>query len=317
MRTFTNPIISSGADPWVTVWEKKYYYCFTHNDRIVVTRAATIPDLAKGDATTVWKAPEKGPHSKNVWAPELHHLGSRWYIYYAADDGENPNHRMYVLESEGNDPQGKYQMKGKIAARTDRWAIDGTVGQLGNHNYFVWSGWEGTENVQQNLYIAAMKDPWTLAGDRVCIAVPELDWEKVGPKWDRKVFPAGVLEGPQFLERKGRVDIIYSANGSWGDDYCLGRLAYLGGNPLDKNSWRKADRPLFAGTDKVVSPGHGSFVKSPDGKEDWIVYHAAKRKGAGWNRDIRTQRFGWRADNTPDFGQPVAPGVELEYPSGG
>src|SRR5262245_61375470 len=105
MRTFTNPIIGSGADPWVTVWEKKYDYCFTRNNRIVVTSAEAIPDLAKGDATTVWRAPEKGPYSKNVWAPELHHLGSRWYIYFAADDGENANHRMYVLESDGNDPQ--------------------------------------------------------------------------------------------------------------------------------------------------------------------------------------------------------------------
>jgi GH43 family beta-xylosidase len=316
MRKFTNPIVTSGADPWVTLGKEKYYYCFVRAGRIIVTRADAIPDLAKGTAVTVWKPPEKGPHSKDVWAPELHHLGNRWYIYFAADDGENANHRMYVLESEGLDPQGKYHLKGKIAARTDRWAIDGTVGMLGDHQYFVWSGWEGTENVQQNLYIAAMKDPWTLAGERACIAVPEFDWEKVGPKWDRKSFPGGVLEGPQFLERKGKVHIIYSANGSWTDEYCLGRLSYLGGDPLDRKSWKKADRAVFSGTDKVISPGHASFVKSLDGKEDWIVYHAAKRKGSGWDRDVRTQRFTWKADHSPDFGQPVPPGVELEYPSG-
>jgi len=317
MRTFTNPIVASGADPWVIRWEKAYYHCFTQNNTIVVHRAIAIPELARGKAVTVWKAPEKGLHSKNVWAPELHRLGSRWYIYFAADDGENANHRMYVLESEGDDPQGKYCLKGKITARTDRWAIDGTVGLIGNHYYFVWSGWKDNENVRQDLYIAAMMDPSTLASERSCIAVPEHDWEKVGPTCDRKEYPAGVIEGPEFLERKGKVHIIYSASGSWTDAYCLGRLTFLGGDPLDPKSWKKAIKPVFAGTRKVVSPGHPSFVKSLDGKEDWIVYHAAKRRGAGWDRDVRAQQFTWKRDDTPDFGEPISPGVEIEYPSGG
>jgi GH43 family beta-xylosidase len=317
MKTFTNPIVASGADPWVIQWEKKYYYCFTRDDSIIVSRSATLPELDKGTAATVWKSPDKGPLSRNVWAPELHHLGARWYIYFAADDGENANHRMYVLESEAADPQGKYRLKGKITTRTDRWAIDGTVGLIGGHHYFVWSGWEGTENARQDLYIAVMTDPWTLAGERSCIAIPEHDWEKVGPAWDRKEYPAGVIEGPEFLERKGKVHIVYSANGSWTDEYCLGRLTFLGGDPLDRKSWKNAMAPVFVGTEKVVSPGHASFVTSLDGKEDWIVYHAAKRKGAGWNRDVRAQRFTWKADDTPDFGEPVAPGIEIAYPGGG
>jgi GH43 family beta-xylosidase len=57
-------------------------------------------------------------------------------------------------------------------------------------------------------------------------------------------------------------------------------------------------------------------VKSPDGREDWIVYHAARHPGAGWNRDVRLQRLGWTKDGTPDFGVPVPPGVPLALPSG-
>jgi GH43 family beta-xylosidase len=318
MPTFTNPIVASGADPWVILWEKRYYYCFVRKGRILVSRAATLPEIGNGTEVTVWVPPEKGPYSKNVWAPELHHVGSRWYIYFAADDGENANHRMYVLEGDRQDPQGKYQFKGKIAAKTDRWAIDGTVGTIKDHLYFVWSGWEGTENVSQELYIATMADAWTLAGDRVCISAPEHAWEKVDPKkWDPKMFPGGVNEGPQFLARDGKVHIIYSANGSWTDDYCLGRLTYDGGDPLSKKSWRKAGDAVFSGTDKVFGPGHASFAKSPDGKEDWIVYHAAKRKGSGWDRDVRTQKFTWKADGSPDFGRPVAAGEKVEVPSGG
>jgi hypothetical protein len=57
-------------------------------------------------------------------------------------------------------------------------------------------------------------------------------------------------------------------------------------------------------------------VKSPDGKENWMVYHAAKHPGAGWNRDVRIQRFGWNADGSPNFGTPVPPGLALPVPSG-
>jgi GH43 family beta-xylosidase len=318
MPTFTNPIVASGADPWVILWEKRYYYCFVRRGRIHVTRADALIDIGRGADVVVWEAPEKGPHSKNVWAPELHRIGDGWYIYFAADDGENANHRMYVLESKGRDPQGEYRLRGKIAAKTDRWAIDGTVGTINDHLYFVWSGWEGTENVRQDLYIAPMTDPVTLSGDRSCISVPEHAWEKVGREWtDKGGFPGGVNEGPQFLARGKAIHIIYSANGSWADDYCLGQLTYAGGDPLLARSWRKKEKPVFARTDKVFGPGHASFVRTRDGKQDWIVYHAAKKKGSGWDRDVRTQPFTWDAADSPRFGEPVAAGVPIEAPGGG
>ncbi len=317
MPTFTNPIVASGADPWVIVWNRKFYYCFVRGNRIFVTRADTLPAIGRGTEVAVWTAPRGGAYSKNVWAPELHRLGDAWYIYFAADDGDNANHRMYVLERKHRDPQGEYQLRGKIAAKTDRWAIDGTVGTINDHQYFVWSGWDGTANVSQELYIAAMADPWTLSGDRVCLSVPDHPWEKVDPvRWSPKDFPGGVNEGPQFLAQGKKLHIIYSANGSWADDYCLGQLTFTGGDPLQAKSWRKKATPVFRPTDKVFGPGHASFVRPPGAKEDWIVYHAAKKKGAGWDRDVRTQPFTWDADGSPRFGEPIAPGVEIEAPRG-
>ena len=51
---------------------------------------------------------------------------------------------MYVLEGNTQDPTGGYTFKGKIAATTDRWAIDGTVLEHAGSRYMVWSGWPGT-----------------------------------------------------------------------------------------------------------------------------------------------------------------------------
>ena len=57
----------------------------------------------------------------SVWAPEIHFINNRWYIYFAADNGDNKNHKMYVLESETQDAQGKYKFMGQL--KTDGWAM--------------------------------------------------------------------------------------------------------------------------------------------------------------------------------------------------
>jgi GH43 family beta-xylosidase len=85
---------------------------------------------------------------------------------------------------------------------------------------------------------------------------------------------------------------------------------------LDPKSWVKKPEPAFSGTAAVSSPGHCSFVVSPDGKEDWIVYHAHVQPGSASVRDVRIQRFTWNADGSPDFGIPVSAGVPLPRPSG-
>lgn len=59
-----------------------------------------------------------------------------------------------------------------------------------------------------------------------------------------------------------------------------------------------------------------SLTQSPDGREDWIVYHTARWKGAGWTRNVRAQKFTWNTDDTPNFGTPVPPDSTTPLPSG-
>ncbi len=308
MRQFTNPVAPGGQDPWVVRHGGRYHYCSSSAGKVWVNVSRGLLDVVKRRGRAVWR-PEKGkPWSKQLWAPELHRLGGRWYIYVAASDGRNENHRMYCLRAKTSDPAGAYELMGKIAAPSDRWAIDATVLVLGRRMYFVWSGWQGERNVRQDIYIAPMSNPWTVSERRVLISSPEHAWEKVGR-------PA-VNEGPTALQRGGKTFIIYSASGSWTDSYCLGMLELVGKDPLRAASWRKHPAPVFAPTAEVFGPGHASFTTSPDGKEDWIVYHAAKRSGARWDRNIRMQRFIWDAEGRPRFGRPVTEGALLAAPSG-
>lgn len=305
--TFTNPIYHRAADPWVLQYEKDFVYCYSRDGHIHVARTNRLERVGLAPGITVWTPPQGQPYSRELWAPELHRLQERFYIYVAADDGANRNHRMWVLEGDSKDPQKPFQLKGKIASADDHWAIDGTVLSLDKGRlYFIWSGWEGNENVRQNLYIAPMSNPWTISGPRTLISTPTLAWELHGKPL--------INEGPEVLLSPGGLFIIYSASGSWTDDYCLGQLRFMGGDPLQPDSWKKHPSPVFSRTASVFGPGHASFVKSLEGEEDWILYHAARRRGSGWERDLRLQRFHWNADGSPNFGVPAEPGQALAVP---
>jgi GH43 family beta-xylosidase len=305
---FTNPVAARGADPWILRWGGEYLYCRCRRGSIRVSRSPLLHEVCRDPGRVVFTPQRDRPYSCDLWAPELHRIEDRFYIYVAADDGHNRNHRMYVLEG-GADPQRPFALKGRIGDASERWAIDGTVLELGSRRYFLWSGWEGERDVVQSLYVAPMSDPWTICGPRVRISTPEWPWERNGRPW--------VNEGPAVLRsRRGRVFVAYSASGSWTDDYCLGLLTLAGADPLRPDAWRKSATPAFARTGSVFGPGHACFVTSPDGSEDWIVYHAARRRGAGWDRDVRMQRIGWHEDGSPDFGIPVPTGIPVALPAG-
>ncbi|HTE28747.1 MAG TPA: glycoside hydrolase family 43 protein, partial [Chryseolinea sp.] len=306
--TFTNPLLPSGADPWSIYKDGYYYYTNTLGDRIDIWKTKSLADLKTAERKTVWVPPVGTSYSKEIWAPEIHFIQGKWYVYFAADDGRNDNHRLYVLENAAANPlAGEWILKGQISDASNKWAIDGSVFERKGQRYLVWSGWEGDTNGRQDLYIAKMKNPWTIEGKRVKISHPENEWERHGDLNDpQNPAHVDVNEGPQVLVHGDRLFIVYSASGCWTDFYALGLLsASTEGDLMDADSWKKSSHPVFAQSskNKVFAPGHNSFFKSPDGKEDWILYHANSEpgQGCGKHRSPRAQKFIWNADGTPFF----------------
>ncbi|MGC8823893.1 MAG: glycoside hydrolase family 43 protein [Bacteroidales bacterium] len=304
-RQFTNPI-GDGADPWVIRVGENYWYCGSMDDKIFLASASFLPDILKSERIIVFSPPANTSYSKEIWAPELHYVRGTWYIYFAADDGDNRNHRMYVLRG-GTDPSNPlskpFEFRGKVSDTTDKWAIDGTIFEYRQQLYLVWSGWPGDSNVKQCLYIAKMSDYKTISSGRVCISCPEFDWETIGDP--------DVNEGPEVIVHDSLVYIFYSASGSWTDDYCLGLLTNSSGDMLNIDAWKKTG-PVFKKTEKVFAPGHASFLQTPNGRW-WIIYHAAKYQGAGWDRNVRIQPFEWDGIY-PQLGNPIEPGVFMNFP---
>jgi GH43 family beta-xylosidase len=321
-HTFTNPLFPSGADPWIIQKDSFYYYTHTIGNRIVIWKTKNLSGLKTAEQKTIWIPEPSKAYSKEIWAPEIHFINKVWYVYFAADDGKNRNHRLYVLENKSADPmKGEWVFKGKIYQPEDKWAIDGSVFEHNNQLYIIWSGWEGDENGRQDIYISKLKNPWTMEGNRVRLSSPNIEWEKHGDLYDESNPPRVLVnEGPQILKRKNRLFLIYSASGCWTDYYALGMLSITADkNLLDSASWKKNPEPVFKQNPEngVFAPGHNSFFVSPDGKENWILYHANSEPGLGCGRfrSPRAQKFSWKQDGTPDFGEPEKTGVALAVPS--
>lgn len=313
--SFMNPLLASGPDPWVVQKDTMYYYMHTLGDRLGIYSTGKMSALNKEKMTTIWLPPSGGLYSKDIWAPEIHYLQGKWYVYFAADDGNNSNHRMYVLENASADPlTGTWEFKGKIADPADKWAIDGSMFEYNGQLYFIWSGWQGDSDGRQDIYLAKMKNPWTIEGNRVMISTPTYPWENIGSP--------SVNEGPEAIKNSnGKLFITYSASGCWTDDYSLGLLTLKNaGDPMNAADWSKAASPVFSKNpdNGAYAPGHNAFFKSRDGREDWLIYHANSISGQGCGnaRSPRIQRFTWNADGSPDFGTPVQINAKIKKPSG-
>ena len=299
----SNPIHNGGGDPWVVAWEGSYYYCYSTGNGVSIAKMPSL-HMLQPKGMTVYTAPADTAYSKEYWAPELHYIRGEWYIYVAADDGHNENHRMYVLKGTSQDPRAPYEMVGQITDPSGKWAIDGTVMELGGELYFIWSGWEGDTNVAQNIYIAHMSDPCTIDSERVCISVPKFSWEKHGKPY--------VNEGPTVLQHEGKTFLVYSASGSWTDYYCLGMLTLTGDDPMNPDHWKKESRPVFKMAEGVCyGPGHSSFSTAVDGSV-WMIYHANLESGSGWyGRSVWISPVTFDENGKPNFGKPKA---EVRFP---
>ncbi|GAA4968983.1 family 43 glycosylhydrolase [Kineococcus glutinatus] len=309
----TDPLVAQRADPFVTRPVAGTYY-FTGSvpeyDRLVVRGAPTIAGLSTATESVIWRRPPSGRTGGHVWAPELHRIGNRWYVYFAAGDAEDVFAiRMYVLESSRADPRDPagWSAPREVTTPWGHFKLDATTFEHRGRRYYLWAQAEPELAVNTSLYIARMSSPFAIAGEPVRISTPTLPWERQG---------FAVNEGPAVLVRNGRVFVTYSASAT-DANYCMGLLtAGAGADLLDFRSWSKSPVPVFTTNEQTsrFGPGHNSFTVAEDGVTDVLVYHARDyRRIEGDplydpNRHTRVQKVYWHPDGTPLFGVPVGTG---------
>ena len=305
-----SPLVEQRADPFITPPTDGMYYLtgsVPEYDRIVVRGASTLDGLSAARERTIWRRPASGKMGGYIWAPELHRIDGKWYVYFAAGDKDEPFRiRTYVLESPNADPRADgWVLRGQVVTHLDTFTLDATTFAHRGKRYFLWAQNDPAVGSGTNLYIAEMASPLALKTTPVRIATPTASWEVQGFR---------VNEGPAVLIRNGRVFVTFSASAT-DARYCMGLLtADENANLLDARSWTKSPNPIFT-TNAPTSqygPGHNSFTTV--GSVDVLVYHARDYRDISGdplfdpNRHTRVQRLYWNDDGTPSFGVPVGKG---------
>lgn len=307
---YNKPWILQRADPYVYKHTDGTYY-FTASipayDGIVLRHSDTLAGLKDAEEVRVWQKHDKGIMSEHIWAPELHYLDGKWYIYYAGGDIDDVwAIRPYILECADQDPMtGNWVEKGKMTrAEEDEFSfeafsLDGTVFENRGKHYYIWAEKVGVGKQISNLYIAEMENPCKLKTVQVLLTTPDYDWERIG-FW--------VNEGPAVIHHDGKIYMTYSASET-GAAYCLGMLSISeDADPLDPAMWKKERYPVLeTNAEKgIYGPGHNSFTEDEQGNPI-MVYHARTEEKIEGNplynpnRHAMLMKLTWGEDGRPVF----------------
>lgn len=320
MQTFKNPVSPYDApDPFMTYDPVTgyYYALFTRGSRLELFRsrhASTI--VTDGDSRIIYTPNgERDGIWGDIWAPEMHRgSNGKWYVYTSGRMKQEPGEkRLFIMEGPADDPfEGEWIFRGKPCP--DTFSIDPTVYTAPDGVQYLCSS-RVDAVYGQVLDICDLVNPYTCGKQVATIARAELDWELVKPY----VGGSAIVEGAFFLERGGRLFIIYSANGCWSDYYCLGVMEHTGGSLCDAANWKKHQKPILVHGNGLYGPGHASFFASPDGTEIWCAYHGMKEhneKVTPAARFFNIQRVDFTDDGYPVMGLPIGYETEMTPPSG-
>lgn len=327
-QTFTNPVLYS-QDPWVTYVNGVYYSSFTAygcpNEHICIKSSPTLTGLNAAPIVDVWSAPTdpSAPNYTDVWAPEIHYINGSWYIYYAADNGNNNNHRLFVLQATSSSATGSYVEgntgldHGQLSESLNVWAIDPDVFTGADGNLYITFSCTNYSNATQpqRICLAPMSNPLTISGTTVYLATPDQPWERRGTG-------NGIEEGPVGYAWGKDTYITYSASASWDyNTYDTGILTHYNDDDSNPNlltgSWVKYG-PILDNHGSSYGNGSVVFVPSVDGSEYWALYHSHEVSPCDSFGCLNTRMqqvfftsYGW-----PVIGYPVNRGVALTDPAG-
>lgn len=302
---YRSPLVYQRADPFVLYHEGKYYFTgsIPQYDCIELRCAESLNSLAFANSKVIWRKHKSGAMSAHIWAPEIHFIDGKWYIYFTACSNDDVwSIRPHALMCEGDPMKDEWREMGRIDVGFDSFSLDMTSFVKDGKQYTAWAQTINPE-IGSEIFIAEMETPLKLKSKAVSITKPEYEWEKLGFK---------VNEGPAVLQKNGKIILTYSASDT-GWRYCMGMLwADENADLLKPESWHKSTEPVLKTSEKnsQFGPGHNCFTV--DGEHDVLVYHCRNYKEIEGdplndpNRHARAMRFSYDESGLPVFGEPVA-----------
>jgi GH43 family beta-xylosidase len=302
---YKNPVFDQYmADPFVLQHEGHYYAYGTGS---LSPEGWPFPVLHSTDLAT-WQ--QRGwalvpPGGDEFWAPEVAYDEGVFYMYYSARGIDGKDHQLRVATQ--TSPLGPFQDAGRVLVPDQPFTIDAHPFRDQDGQWYLFYSrdfltLDDPYRVGTGIVVDRLLDMLTLAGEPRVVIRPHADWQlfKAQRSMYGAIYDWHTIEGPAVRLHNGRYYCFYSG-GAWEhDNYGISYVVaehVLGPYRLPSEDHQVLLRSVLG---HVIGPGHNSFTTSPNGDQEYIVYHA-------WDPDMTARRMcidklGW------DNGIPVIHG---------
>jgi beta-xylosidase len=295
--TYTNPVYPHYfADPFVWKHEGTYYAIGTGADEAAGHVHDRVFPLLKSPDLVHWEEAGRALErldprfGDTYWAPEVAYHDGKFYLYYSVGHSDK-EHQLRVAASA--EPLGPYRdIAGPLIDPEEcPFAIDAHPFQDDDSQWYLFYARDFLEIDQGRagtaLTVSKLETMTRLARDWKVVLRARFDWQRF--LRDRPMY-GGVydwhtLEGPCVRKHDGRYYCFYSG-GRWeteiyGVDYGIADSPM--GSYID-TGLPSGPRALRTAPGRALGPGHNSIITGPDGKTDFMVYHA-------WDPGMKARRL--------------------------
>lgn len=294
-QVYTNPVYRGSMPDPTVIRHGDYYYAFGTTGQARKADGRIFTALRSKDLVN-WESlggalVAPSPNLKmEYWAPEAAECNGKFYLYYAMGGVEPEKFALRVAISDR--PEGPYTDTGTplVDCETNRFTIDPYPfrDDDGQWYFFYARNFPKAEpGVHPGTAIVVDKlvDMTRLAGDCHVVVRARYDWTlyEANRRMDvyNGTFNWHTIEGPCVVKHDGRYYCFYSGANyqttRYGVDYVVAD------HPLGPYTGQSDHaRVLHNVPDHVRGPGHHSIVTGPDGKDQYIVYHA-------WNPGMKVR----------------------------
>ncbi|MBE6679444.1 MAG: hypothetical protein E7598_02860 [Ruminococcaceae bacterium] len=259
-ETYINPV-AWGPDPDVLYYDGTYYLYNRISAGNDIFRVYTSPDLARWTARNVVFVNDPSEHNvQHYMSPNVCYYDGTFYLFYAAKNTSGSN-RLYCATSDS--PYGPFTHKhGQVPLHE--------VPEIGGHPYIdpdtgkfylTYARFGGGNHIWIEELILADDKATPVPGTLTKLVSPTEDYEIDGHGF--------ISEGGVITKHNGLYYMIWATGhyeGHYGEAYGVAENI-LG--PYTKYEYND----ILAWNSDIDGTGDGVFVKSPDGKELWMVYH--------------------------------------------
>jgi GH43 family beta-xylosidase len=226
--------------------------------------------------------PPAGAEGQEFWAPEVAERDGTFFMYYSMG-GKEP-HKLRIATSDK--PEGPYKDLGiRLLDPKSPFTIDAHPFRDDDGTWYLFYARdfldrEGGAHPGTAVVVDRLVDMTKLAGESRTVLRAHYEWtlfeaNRKMPEYGGRTFNWHTIEGPVVTKRDGRYYCFYSGSNyqteRYGVDYAVASSVV---GPYSGAGAQRGPRVLKTVPGKVRGPGHHSFAVGPDGKTEYIVYHA-------------------------------------------